>query len=246
MKNFKKICQLLMLIALFSVLGYFPSVKADDGFGYSFYQAQQIGAQYEKDEAARKAALEKNRKQEYMNEQTANLPSGWSVTGQGARAATAPTVNDFLAVTSDQKAQEAARKDSLSKCQEECKGKTGYNCQVLSPDDQYHCVPVPSVGTSGDTKGYGVVTGCTKNTGLFSGLINTGSKIFQGLRDLIYVVAGFGIIGVAVGGFFGNLNWKWLGAIVIALVVIASTGELITAITGCTDFTQSMITDTLK
>ena len=92
----------------------------------------------------------------------------------------------------------------------------------------------------------GAGTGCSKDLGLFSGLINTGNKIFKGLRDLIYVVAGFGIIGVAVGGFFGNLNWKWLGAIIIALVVIATTGELINAITGCTEFTSSMITDTLK
>ncbi len=92
----------------------------------------------------------------------------------------------------------------------------------------------------------GAVTGCSANTGLFSGLIQTGSEIFKGLRDLIYVVAGFGIIGVAVGGFFGNLNWKWLGAILIALVVIASTGEIINMITGCENFTSGMITDTLK
>lgn len=90
------------------------------------------------------------------------------------------------------------------------------------------------------------VTGCSSNQGIFSGLINTGREVFNGLRDLIYVVAGFGIIGVAVGGFFGNLNWKWLGAIVISLVVIATTGELISAITGCENFTNAMITDTLK
>lgn len=90
------------------------------------------------------------------------------------------------------------------------------------------------------------VTGCSSNYGLFSGLIETGRKIFNGLRDLIYVVAGFGIIGVAVGGFFGNLNWKWLGAIVIALVVIATTGEIINMITGCDKFTAAMISDTLK
>ena len=89
------------------------------------------------------------------------------------------------------------------------------------------------------------VTGCSSDYGLFSGLITTGRKIFKNLRDLIYVVAGFGIIGVAVGGFFGNLNWKWLGAIVIALVVIASTGEIINMITGCENFTKAMITDTL-
>lgn len=90
------------------------------------------------------------------------------------------------------------------------------------------------------------VTGCSSNYGLFSGLIDTGRRIFKGLRDLIYVVAGFGIIGVAVGGFFGNLNWKWLGAIVIALVVIATTGEIINMITGCENFTKAMIEDTLK
>lgn len=140
---------------------------------------------------------------------------------------------------------------SYESCQKNCTGKNS-KC-VLAPGMQtYTCVDygseestTPNIG-SNSTQNDGVINGCSKNTGLFSGLINTGSKIFQGLRDLIYVVAGFGIIGVAVGGFFGNLNWKWLGAIVIALVVIASTGELITAITGCTDFTQNMITDTLK
>ncbi len=90
------------------------------------------------------------------------------------------------------------------------------------------------------------VTGCSGNLGLFSGLVTAGKEIFEGLRDLIYVVAGFGIIGVAVGGFFGNMNWKWLGAIVISLVVIATTGELITAITGCEAYTSAVIQDTLR
>ena len=100
--------------------------------------------------------------------------------------------------------------------------------------------------TTNDSPSETAVTGCSSNYGLFSGLINTGRKVFSGLRDLIYVVAGFGIIGVAVGGFFGNLNWKWLGAIIISLVVIATTGELINLITGCEKFTNAAITDTLK
>lgn len=86
---------------------------------------------------------------------------------------------------------------------------------------------------------------CSSNQGLFSELVQTGQKIFYRLRDLIYVVAGFGIIAVAVGGFFGNLNWKWLGAIVISLVVIATAGELIVLMTGCEQFSSSLITNTL-
>ena len=87
---------------------------------------------------------------------------------------------------------------------------------------------------------------CATNQGVFGELLKTGRTIFNRLRDLIYVVAGFGIIAVAVGGFFGNLNWKWLGAIVISLVVIATAGELIVMITGCTDYGSSLITNTLK
>lgn len=121
-----------------------------------------------------------------------------------------------------------------------CDGKCDANTQK--------CVDGSCVAKQGanQKQSASAVSGCSSNQGIFSGLIETGSKVFNGLRDLIYVVAGFGIIGVAVGGFFGNLNWKWLGAIVISLVVIATTGELISAITGCENFTNAMIADTLK
>ena len=86
---------------------------------------------------------------------------------------------------------------------------------------------------------------CSSDQGIFTDLVSTGVKIFKQLRDLIYVVAGFGIIAVAVGGFFGNLNWKWLGAIIISLVVIATAGELVVLLTGCETFGSSLITNTL-
>lgn len=78
---------------------------------------------------------------------------------------------------------------------------------------------------------------------LFSDLTSKGIEIFEGMRDIIYVVAGFGIIGVAIGGFFGNINWKWLGAIVIGLMVIGLTGGILTYIGGGD---APAISDTLK
>ncbi len=138
---------------------------------------------------------------------------------------------------------------SLEDCKKTCTQK-GYGCVLGVPmsEGKYVCVKTDPTSTTNTNpkQSTSAVTGCSSNQGIFSGLIATGSKVFNGLRDLIYVVAGFGIIGVAVGGFFGNLNWKWLGAIVISLVVIATTGELISAITGCENFTNAMITDTLK
>lgn len=84
-----------------------------------------------------------------------------------------------------------------------------------------------------------------QGTGLFSDLINKGAEIFNGIRDIVYVVAGFGIIGVSVGGFFGNMNWKWLGAIVIGLMVIGLTGSIISYV-GADEVTAEKVGNTLK
>ena len=104
----------------------------------------------------------------------------------------------------------------------------------------------PAVSTIPSTNDAQDYTFCGDSQGVFSELIRTGQKIFNRLRDLIYVVAGFGIIAVAVGGFFGNMNWKWLGAIVISLVVIASAGELVVLLTGCEQYGSNLITNTLE
>lgn len=84
-----------------------------------------------------------------------------------------------------------------------------------------------------------------EDKGLFSDLIAKGGSIFSGMREIIYAVAGFGVAAVAIGGFFGNLNWKWLAAIAIGLFVIATTGAIINYMVGDRTITDSMITDTL-
>lgn len=78
---------------------------------------------------------------------------------------------------------------------------------------------------------------------LFSDLIKKGNEIFKGMRDIIFAVSGFGIIAIAVGGIFGNINWKWLGAIIIGLMVIALTSGIIQYMVGSNALN---ITDTLK
>lgn len=102
------------------------------------------------------------------------------------------------------------------------------------------------VDTSGVANSAQDASFCSADLGIFKELVQTGQLIFNRLRDLIYVVAGFGIIAVAVGGFFGNLNWKWLGAIAISLVVIATAGEVVVMITGCEQFSSSLVTNTLQ
>jgi type IV secretory pathway VirB2 component (pilin) len=61
----------------------------------------------------------------------------------------------------------------------------------------------------------------------FKSLTSSGEKIFKGLRKIIYPASAVGIITVCMGGFFGNVNWKWLTAIVIGLIVISACSAFV-------------------
>ena len=91
----------------------------------------------------------------------------------------------------------------------------------------------------------------TDSYAVFENLTQTGSSIFEGMRKVIFVSAGFGIIAVALGAVFGVLNWKWLSVIIIGVVVIALTQALLVYLaqdTGAGVDVKSVftITDTLK
>ena len=85
----------------------------------------------------------------------------------------------------------------------------------------------------------------TDSYALFETLTQSGTEIFTGMREIIFAVSGFGIVAIAIGGFFGNLNWKWLSAIIIGLVVIATTAAIINYMVDSTAITAKQIQDTL-
>lgn len=86
----------------------------------------------------------------------------------------------------------------------------------------------------------------TNSYALFDSLAEHGGKIFSGMREIIYAVSGIGIIAIVIGSIFGNINWKWLTAIIIGLFVIACTAAVINYMVGETTITAGMITDSLK
>ena len=81
---------------------------------------------------------------------------------------------------------------------------------------------------------------------LFGDLAKHGGKIFTGMREIIYAVSGFGIIAIAIGSIFGQVNYKWLTAILIGLLVIAATAAIINYMVDDNVVTTEMITDSLK
>ncbi len=55
---------------------------------------------------------------------------------------------------------------------------------------------------------------------------------FQNTRTVIFVVGGFGLVGLAVGAIFGKIKWAWFASLAIGLVVVAIAGAIITYATG--------------
>lgn len=46
----------------------------------------------------------------------------------------------------------------------------------------------------------------------------------KNLRPLIFILAGFGLIGFAFGAIFGKISWKWFANIAIGLFLVANVG----------------------
>lgn len=58
--------------------------------------------------------------------------------------------------------------------------------------------------------------------------------LFQSVRTIIFVIGGFGLIGLAMGAIFGNIDWKWVGALAFGLFIVAIAGSIIETIIGVT------------
>ena len=98
----------------------------------------------------------------------------------------------------------------------------------------------------------GAVPGLAVQQGL-GGILAQAGHINKRLpSDLGQLVGGVRLgpqlVGVAIGAFFGNLNWKWLSAIIIGLMVIAGTAGILMYMTETEDLSSLSITitDSLK
>ena len=74
-------------------------------------------------------------------------------------------------------------------------------------------------------------------------LTKTGT-IFSGVRKIVFVVGGFGLIGLAMAAIFGKIQWKWFGALAVGLVILAIAGSVVQYVTGSNELTSKGGADT--
>ena len=56
--------------------------------------------------------------------------------------------------------------------------------------------------------------------------------VFASVKTIIFVVGGFGLVGVAWGAIWGKINWKWFGALAVGLAIVAAAASIIEYATG--------------
>lgn len=67
--------------------------------------------------------------------------------------------------------------------------------------------------------------------GLFQEAYETLYHTFTQVRTIVYVTAGFGLIGVAVAAISGKLPWRWLAMISVALFTLAVAEKIVLYVT---------------
>ena len=59
--------------------------------------------------------------------------------------------------------------------------------------------------------------------------------VFKSIKTVIFIVGGFGLVGVAWGAIWGKVNWKWFAALAVGLAILAAAGSVIEYATGSSE-----------
>lgn len=66
---------------------------------------------------------------------------------------------------------------------------------------------------------------------VFSTITSRLKGTFQSVRTVIFIVGGFGLIGLGFAAIFGKIKWPWLAALACGLAIVALAGSLVDYVT---------------
>ena len=76
-----------------------------------------------------------------------------------------------------------------------------------------------------------VATSASASGNVFSTVLARMLTTFRNARSVIFVVGGFGLIGLGFAAIFGKVNWKWLAALACGLAIVAVAGQVVDYVT---------------
>lgn len=62
---------------------------------------------------------------------------------------------------------------------------------------------------------------------VFQTATDKGVEIFRNVKNIVFILGGFGLVGLAFGAIFGKIKWNWFGALAVGLAIVAAAGAII-------------------
>lgn len=69
------------------------------------------------------------------------------------------------------------------------------------------------------------------STNVFDTVLTRMITTFKNVRSVIFVVGGFGLVGLAFAAIFGKVKWSWLAALAVGLAIVAVAGAVVDYVT---------------
>lgn len=70
------------------------------------------------------------------------------------------------------------------------------------------------------------------NQSAFTTAVDSLASVFRATKQVFFVLAAFGLIGMAAAALLGKIQWKWLWALVFGVAIVAGAGMIIETVTG--------------
>lgn len=59
-------------------------------------------------------------------------------------------------------------------------------------------------------------------------------SVFSNVKTIIFIVGGFGLVGLAFSAIFGKMKWTWFASLAVGLAILAAAGAIVEYATGDT------------
>ena len=69
-------------------------------------------------------------------------------------------------------------------------------------------------------------------------------SVFDSVKTIIFIIGGFGLVGLAWAAVFGKVNWKWFASLAVGLAILAAASSIVEYATGSTEATTAGMTTT--
>ena len=60
-------------------------------------------------------------------------------------------------------------------------------------------------------------------------------NVFTAVKTIIFVVGGFGLVGIAFQAIMGKVKWSWFAGLAVGLAILAAAGSIVEYATGSTE-----------